>query len=592
MNGLSKPILTAKQSPCHFSTAAALAACVVAGGILVGCKSGNQGIGTPAPTAAPSPTPVADRGDPKFTPIPAPTTTSALATIRQNGEVRIGILYNDQPFAYLAPNGDLRGFDADLLRKLAEKWGVKAVFVQVTRQTRIPALVSGKVDIIAGSMPHRRELSQFVEFSDTTFQSGVGVLVSNDSGIGSLGDLKGKSAVVIGTGSQTALTAYMGSSGITLTTQLVQDTPSAVAAFSQQGGPQAIVGRLEDLMKASTSLSNVKTLDQLVMSEPYALAVRRGDTPLRDFINMSLQNLIKSGDYGQIYGANLYGNAADSNVPYSGDATYTLATFPADISAGESVVARLKRGQGLKVGGFGGTGQPQPYDGQAIVDGYNRAVMNEIGRRWNVPVQEQPNTTGQTGIDQLRSGQIDLMMGVRPTMPLLGNVALSQGYYQRGLRLINMSGVTLLGINDLEFKVVTIVDPLDVSQDLVTKNSQYAKISQAISNDDAFKSLTGGSSYALVGDEFTMMLMAQADNRIHVFSNRYRAANYVLALRPGDSDFMNLVNFTLQNMKADGTLDKLVAQYFGPYTPADSPFDPVPVDIWPGDGSYLGVGGQ
>ena len=576
--------------PRLFSQLALAAAGLIMGGLLAACTSSGPKNGTSVPTIEPSATVAGARGDPNLTPIPTPVRQSALPAIRQSGIVRVGILYNDPPFSYLAANGDIHGFDVDLINKIADKWGVKAQFVLVTRQTRLPELNSGKVDIIAGSMPHRRELSEFAEFSDSTFLSGVGVLVSNGGSINAITDLNGKTVGTIGSAAQTTLNGYTSASGLTVATQLEPDVSSAADAFGAKGGPQALVGRIEDLMKAATILTNVKILDTPLETEPYALAVRRGDTPLRDMINLTLADLVKSGVYAQVYSADLYGNAASTVNPLSGDPAYTFQNFPSDIASSGSILGRIKQGQGLKIGGFGGGGQPAPYDGQAIVDGYNKAIINELGRRWNVPVQAVPDTTGQAGLDALKSGQIDLLVGVRPTLPLLGNVALSEGYYQRGLRLINLSGVTLQGIDDLQFKNVVITDPLDVSQDLVVKNSQYAHISQATSNDDAFKSLTEGSTYALVGDEFTMMLMSQADTRIRVFPRRYRPSDYVMAMRPGDADFMNLVNFTLQNMKVDGTLDKLVTQYFGPYTPADDPFDPVPIEIWPGDGSYLGVG--
>ena len=57
-----------------------------------------------------------------------------------------------------------------------------------------------------------------------------------------------------------------------------------------------------------------------------------------------------------------------------------------------------------------------------------------------------------------------------------------------------------------------------------------------------------------------------------------------------DPDFLSLVNFTLQDMYQDGTLDELRRQYFGPYQPPDTELEPLQMEVWPGDGSYLGIG--
>jgi ABC-type amino acid transport substrate-binding protein len=491
----------------------------------------------------------------------------------------------------LADNGDIHGFDVDIAKKVAEKWQAQADFVQVTRQTRIPMLESGKVDILAGSMPHRRDLSQFMEFTDATFSGGIGVLVSSDSGIKSPSDLSGKNIALVGNDTETAWNQFASKSGISANAQVFADVGGAMLAFSQTSGPIAIIGRSEDLMSAAGSVSNSMVLNGLILSEPYAYAVRRGDTPLRDLLNLTLQDLVKSGQYARVYSDNLFGNAPADRSAIQGDPVYSMQDFPSSVGSPGSIVAKIKRGEALRVAGFAGGSPSGTFDGQAIVDGYNRAVANELARRWNVPLQEVGQSVGGAGINLLKSGQADIVVGVRPDISLIGQVGLSQGYYQRGLRLIHLQGVSLLGIDDLQFKQVTILEPLDISQDLVVKNNQYAHITQASSNDDAFKSLTGGAAYAVVGDEYTLMLMARADTRIAVINQRYRLSDFVMALPIVDPDYINLVDFTLQDMKQDGTLDRLAAQYFSPYAPPDSPPPPTQIDIWPGDASYLGVGG-
>ena len=85
------------------------------------------------------------------------------------------------------------------------------------------------------------------------------------------------------------------------------------------------------------------------------------------------------------------------------------------------------------------------------------------------------------------------------------------------------------------------------------------------------------------------MLMKQTDERIEVVDTLYRPADFVMALPANDPDFLALVSFTLQDMKADGSLDALREQYFGPYVPEGLDLEPLQIDIWPGDGSYIGV---
>lgn len=567
--------------------------CLLSVVLQAACVQGSQGV----PTATIPPTrnvisatsaPVV-RANPNETPMPSPVTTSALADIRQRGELRVGVLYNDPPFCFLADNGEVRGYEVDLARHIAEGWEIEIAFVQVTRQTRLPMLYSGEVDMLAAAMPHRRDLGQFVEFTSTTFRSGYVVLVPADSGVESIAGIGGGPVAAVGVEAQSLFTQYAGQQGMMPSVQLTNSIDEAVAAF-KNAGVSAVVGRREDMMLATTSLPNTKVLNEAVSVEPYAFAVRRGDTPLRDLLNLALLGLAGSGDIGTIFSANFYGYAADLFPVYPGESAYTFQTFPADLPAAESALDRIKRGEPLRVAGLALVATPGRFDSQTIVDGYNRAVINEMARRWNVPVSELPQSEGQAGIDLLKSGQADLVVGIRPDLSLLGQVAWSQPYYQRSLRLVHMVGVTVLGIGSLGPNRVTATEPIAESEDLIKDNSGGATITQA-TYEDGFHALTQGTTYAMVGDEFSMMLMIQSDDRIEIIGKRYRPMDYAMALSPYDTDFQALVDFTLQNMKMDGTLDRLREQYFNPYIPADDPLEPLEFEIWPGDGSYLGVGG-
>jgi ABC-type amino acid transport substrate-binding protein len=154
-----------------------------------------------------------------------------------------------------------------------------------------------------------------------------------------------------------------------------------------------------------------------------------------------------------------------------------------------------------------------------------------------------------------------------------------------------MKDVFVQGVGDLEYKPALAVTPVDVSQDLIEKNNRVPQIDVAGSYQEAFDALTARGVYAVVGDEYALTLMANADDRIDVIDVRYRPNDYVIALPRFDADFLDLVNYILQDMFLDGTLDRLQQQYFGPYLPEGSKLEDITLEIWPGDDSYLRVGG-
>lgn len=547
----------------------------------------------PTATISPSPTPVATPtqpfSEPAQTPIPSPVTESALLAIRERGELRVGTIYNYPPLSFLTSSGLVQGYEPALVEAIAERWGVRVTFIQVTRQTRFPMLAAGEVDMLAGAIPHRRDLEQFVEFTITTFRTGYATLVPSNSPVDSLEGSGIASLGVIGSDAEDAVMVYAGQHGLSPTLAHFLSPEEAVVAL-ESGVVEALVGRRELIMRAARLAEDARVLNGLLAEEAYAFAVRRGDTPLRDLLDLTLYSIIADGTYGELYSANLYTFTPDLLPELTGESTYSFETFPAEILPVESGIERIKSAKPLRVAGLLLAATPAPFDGQPIADGYNRAVINEIARRWNVPVEEIPDSEGQAGLMMLAKGQADLVVGVRPDLAGIGNVAYSLPYYQRGLRLAHMRDVLVLGVDDLDFKTTMIVEPLAISEDLIKDNNGFPRIQAASSNQEAFDALVARGIEAVVGDEFALILMAQTDSRIRVVERLYRPVGHVIAVSPHDPEFLALINFTLQDMWRDGTLENLRQQYFGPYQPEGVALEPLVMEFWPGDGSYLGVG--
>ena len=559
--------------------------------VLASCQAAESSPETATPSPPSATPPLAVTRLPERTPIPSTVKESALSDIRRRGELRVGVLYNSPPFGYLADNGEIRGYEVGLARRVAQRWGLEVTFIQVTRQTRLPLLYAGEVDMLGAAMPHRRELEQFVTFTDTTFRSGYVMLVPQGGTINGPEALGSATVGVVSADAGEAVMLRAAQLGVVLTVQEFRSLGDAVVALKERGIIQAIVGRREDMMLVAQSVDDVEIANEFISVEPYAFAVRKGDTPLRDLVNLTLQEIVREGEYSDLFRENFYGYAVDLFLTLPGESSFTYEKFPTSLPATDGVLARLSRGEPLRVAGMNLTAEPEPFDGRPIVDGFNRAVINEMARRWNVSVIEAPDSVGLSGLEMLARGEVELVVGIRPELSLIGRYALSQAYYQSGLRMIFLRDVAVNGIGDLEFKPAMAIAPVDISRDLIEDNNGFPQVETADSYTDALEALLARGVYAVVGDEFTLALMAQTDGRIVTDPRYYRPVAYAMSLPAHDTDFLALVNFTLQDMKADGTLDRLQQQYFGPYHPDDDPLQPFPLDIWPGDGGYLGVGG-
>src|SRR5688572_18401483 len=329
--------------PRHFGLrlASCLSCCLILS--LVSCAQE-----TPEPTFVLTETPIATPTRASGETISSDTTTtppavteSALIHIRRFGQMRIGVLYNYPPFGVLAKDGQVTGYEVELMRQMAQRWEVEPVFVQVTRQTRLPMLLEGQVDVLAAAMPHRRDLEPYAEFSQTTFISGYTALVKSGSQIESVTGLGGIPMAVVGSDTKTAVDTYAASVGMSINAQVVGEISEAVGLLNA-GTVQAIAARREELMLAATSIEESVVLADYFQAEPYAFAVQRGDMPLRDLIDLTLQVMASEAVLSDIFTTSFFGYPADPFLIVPGDPTYSFADFPTTVASVTSTIERLR----------------------------------------------------------------------------------------------------------------------------------------------------------------------------------------------------------------------------------------------------------
>lgn len=102
---------------------------------------------------------------------------SVIETIKENGVLRIGLSIF-RPWSMRDLNGELVGFELDVGRELAKDMGVEVEFVPTSWDGIIPALVSGKFDVIISGMSITPQRNLTVNFSDPYAYSGMTILAN------------------------------------------------------------------------------------------------------------------------------------------------------------------------------------------------------------------------------------------------------------------------------------------------------------------------------------------------------------------------------------------------------------------------------
>jgi polar amino acid transport system substrate-binding protein len=98
-----------------------------------------------------------------------------------NGVIRVGMTDGGMPFVGVQ-NGELVGFEIELVRRFAASIGRRVEFSNMDFAALIPALVSGKVDLIVASIFVTEERKQQIDFTDPYHEETTRAYRLKDSG--------------------------------------------------------------------------------------------------------------------------------------------------------------------------------------------------------------------------------------------------------------------------------------------------------------------------------------------------------------------------------------------------------------------------
>jgi len=141
------------------------------------------------------------------------TRESMIDRVIRKGTLKIG-MSTFLPWAMKDKNGELAGFEIDVAKRLAQDMGVKAEFVPTQWSGIIPALITGKFDIIVGGMGITPKRNLKVNFSIPYDHTGMSLVANRElaAGFDSLDDFNNQDITIVvrmGSTSAAAVKKYM-----------------------------------------------------------------------------------------------------------------------------------------------------------------------------------------------------------------------------------------------------------------------------------------------------------------------------------------------------------------------------------------------
>ncbi|MDD2218432.1 MAG: basic amino acid ABC transporter substrate-binding protein [Eubacteriales bacterium] len=207
------------------------------------------------------------------------------------------------PFDTTDKDGNIIGFDMDLMNAIAEDQGFKVEYTALGFDALIPALEAGNADIITAGMNAEDPARQAkVDFSTTYYDSALVVVVKADNTtINGFGDLTADMKVA----SQIATTGADKADALAaegkIKEAVILDAFTTCILQLRNGDVDAVIidkPVAESYIKKQPDY--VKTVGEPEGAESYGFAVQKGNKELLDKINTGLQNMIDNGTYDEL----------------------------------------------------------------------------------------------------------------------------------------------------------------------------------------------------------------------------------------------------------------------------------------------------
>lgn len=223
------------------------------------------------------------------------------------------------PFTYKSSSGDWAGFEIDLAQEICKKMEVECVQAPTGWGGIIPALTSGKVDMILGSMSITEDREKVIDFTDPYYYSSAVYVAPKGTEFSGEADLKGKTLGIQGS------TTHASYARAALTGKRIQ---MKIYDTQEQVNRDLLAGRLDIMLADQIGMAELLKRDEgqaleIVGKAPaheafgsgVGIGVRESDAELKEQLNVAVAAVLEDGSCSKLsnayFGTDICGGNTD-----------------------------------------------------------------------------------------------------------------------------------------------------------------------------------------------------------------------------------------------------------------------------------------
>lgn len=221
-----------------------------------------------------------------------------VSDIKARGKVVIGIQGDNPPWGFVDSSGKQEGFDADIGKLFADHLGVKAEFMPLAVANRIPALTTGRCDVLFATMAMLPDRAKAVQYSKPYVANFISLVAAKSDVIKTPADMKKYVIGVPRSSAQDTQVTKNAPEGTTI--RRFDDDASTIQALLS-GQVQAVGANMFYVERLNQSKPGVYE-NKMEFQRLYNGACSRlGDKAMNETLNAFIDKIKANGELAKVY---------------------------------------------------------------------------------------------------------------------------------------------------------------------------------------------------------------------------------------------------------------------------------------------------